>query len=113
MSFKGEVGGAIDGDIAGQGFVAGSDAVFGKAAGVDAVKIEGGGFGAFEGESDAAAICVVRESDAVVGIRLGRDAAIVGACGALLFDGYVVVVEVAVMVYDLSVRAVVELRSGG
>ena len=77
------------------------------------MKIEGSGFGAFEGESDAAAICVVREGDAVVGFRVGRDAAIIGAAGALLFDGYVVVVEVAVMVYDLSVRAVVELGSGG
>ena len=81
----------------------------GKAAGVDAVEIKGGGFGAFEGESDASAICVVREGDAVVGFRVGRDAAIVGAFGALVFDGYVVVVQVAVMVYDLSVRAVVEL----
>ena len=85
----------------------------GKAAGVDAVEIEGRGFGAFEGESDAAAVGVGRESDAVVGFGVGRDGAMVGAFGALVFDGYVVVVEVAVMVYDLSVRAVVELGSGG
>ena len=96
MSLKGEVGGAIDGDIAGLGFVAGSEVVEVKAAGIDAVEVEGGGFGAFEGESDGAAICVGRVGDGVVGFGVGRDAAIVDASGALVFDGDVVEVEVAV-----------------
>lgn len=113
MSFEGEVGGAIDGDVAGLGFVAGPDVVLGKAAGVDAVKIEGGGLGAFEREHDLAAFGVGRVGDAVVGFRVGRDAATLGALGALVFDGYVVVVEVAVCRYDLSGRAIVELGSGG
>ena len=112
MSFEGEVGGAIDGDVAGQGFVAGPDVILGKAAGVDAVKIEGGGLGAFEGEHDLAAFCVVRVGDAVVGFRVGRDGAILRPLGTSVFDGYVVVVEVAVCRYYLSGRAVVELGSG-
>ena len=96
MSFKGEVGGAIDGDIAGLGFVAGTDVIEVKTAGVDAVEVEGGGFGAFERESDAIAIWGGRVGDAVVGFGVGGDAAIVDASGALIFDGDVVEVEVAV-----------------
>ena len=56
MSFKGEVGGAIDGDVAGLGFIAGSDVEEIKAGDVDAVEVEGGGSGAVEGESDAWAV---------------------------------------------------------
>ena len=96
MSFKGEVGGAIDGDIAGLGFIAGTDVVEVKTAGVDAVEVKRGAFGAFEGESDAVAMCVGRVGDAVVGFGVGRDAAIEDASGALIFDGDVVEIEVAV-----------------
>ena len=96
MSFKGEIGGAIDGDIAGPGFIAGSDVVEVKTAGVDAVEVEGGGFSAYEGESDAPAVCVVRVGDGVVGFGVGSDAAIVDASGASVFDGDVIEVEVAV-----------------
>ena len=111
MSLKGEVGVAINGDIAGQGFVAGFGIGGGEAAGVDAIEVEGGGFGVLEGEDGAAGICVGRVGDAVVGFGVGRDAAEVGA-RALVLDGYVIEVEVAVFAQDLGIRAVIELGWG-
>ena len=56
MSFKREVGGAIDGEIAGLGFIAGSDVEEIKTGDVDAVEVEGCGSGSVEGESDAGGI---------------------------------------------------------
>lgn len=117
MSFKGEVGCAIDGDVAGGRGIAGADVVEIKAADVDAVEVEGGGFGAFEGESDAWAIGVVervgRVGDGVVRFGMGNEAATIDAKRPLVFDGDVVVVEMAVFGEICVFRAIVELGGRG
>ena len=117
MSFKGEVGCAVDGYIAGRGCIAGSDVVEIKTADVDAVEVEGGGSRAFEGEGDTwgnwVGKRVGRVGGRVVRFGMGNEAATIDAKRPLVFDADVVVVEVAVFVYSSVCRPVVELGSTG
>ena len=94
MSFHGEVGGAVDGDAAGYGFVTIGGVGAGDAAGVEGVEVEGGGGGVGEGE-DGGVEGAAGGDDAVVGFGVGDYAALFVA-GALVFDGYAVEVEVVV-----------------
>ena len=117
MSFKGKVGCAIDGDIAGRGRIARSDVVEIKTADVDAVEVEGGGFRAFEGEGDTWGNWVVqrvgRVGGGVVRFGMGNEAATIDAQRPLVYDADVVVVEVAVFVYSSVCRPIFELGSRG
>ena len=73
MSVFGEVRFAIDGDGAGDGFVASIGVGGGDAAGVEGEEIEGGGVGAGEGEDDVVlgGNAAMYGDDTVVGFGVG------------------------------------------